>query len=1079
MKKPGQITAMISSTALDLPDHRKAAFEACLKAGFFPIGMEQLPPRDATGVKVSLEMVDQADVYIGIYAWRYGWVPDFENPDKVSITEMEFNRALERKEAGKLQEILVLVMDDDHPIRAQDKEDGKDAQRKLKKFKQRAMGKRVAPKFVSVEDLNSKLVHALGELKQRINLPNEPITVEVTPEPAGREKSIPKPPAFYASPDYIGRTNFIGRKAQLQTLSDWAQPADKTSVLLFEAIGGNGKSMLTWEWTTKHAEKAREGHEPWAGRFWYSFYEKGAIMRDFCQHALAYMTQQPLEAFEKKSTPEMRVMLMAELHRKPWLLILDGLERVLVAYHRIDAAEVRDEDLNRPTDKILNRDPCDAIRVEDTDLLRALAAAAPSKILISSRLIPRALLNPAGLPLPGVRPLVLPGLDEADAEELLRSCGVQGSSADICYYLTNYCGNHPLVIGVLAGLINSPGPHRGNFDAWAADPAYGAKLNLASLDLIQSRNHILHAALDALEPASRQLLSTLALLSGAVDYPTVAAFNPHMPPEPEEVNEPRKPEDDHWWKRRNDEGKARLREQYKAALAERKAYEQALQEWRDSDAIREAPKKLTATMADLEHRGLLQYDPREKRYDLHPVVRGVAAGSLKDEDKERYGQKVVDHFNSQPHSPYEQAKTMEDVESGLQVVHTLLKLGHHQQAADAYMGDLSRSLLFNLEAHVEVLSLLRPFFPAGWGQLPQDVNSTTASYLANDAAAALSWGGDYKNAIRAFAGALRADLERQDWRNTRTDLSNISAALSAQNQLAPTLRVSTLALDLASASEDEQAIFMSRLYHFVHQQVLGQWPEAEATWHLLDPMGRNWGRNVYRQGDAESCFAWSQFRQGRLQEEYLTTAAALAEQDHNRQTLRDFHRLCGDWRLEQGEWALAAASFTQAVTMAREVRLVDAESETRLAMAKTHLGQLSGDEARSEAQRLAGLRDPAHRYLALLWQAIAEAENVARASRPCSSAVDAAGGTPVLRDLDQAKQHALAAYTWAWADGEPYVHRYELTKTTELLYELGVPIPELPPYDKAKDVPFPWEADVRAAIEKLKAEKAAEAAKMK
>jgi len=32
-------------------------------------------------------------------------------------------------------------------------------------------------------------------------------------------------------------------------------------------------------------------------------------------------------------------------------------------------------------------------------------------------------------------------------------------------------------------------------------------------------------------------------------------------------------------------------------------------------------------------------------------------------------------------------------------------------------------------------------------------------------------------------------------------------------------------------------------------------------------------------------------------------------------------------------------------------------------------------------------------------------------------------------------------------------------------------VPVLPPYDPAKDEPFPWEADVRAAIEKLKAEK--------
>jgi hypothetical protein len=38
---------------------------------------------------------------------------------------------------------------------------------------------------------------------------------------------------------------------------------------------------------------------------------------------------------------------------------------------------------------------------------------------------------------------------------------------------------------------------------------------------------------------------------------------------------------------------------------------------------------------------------------------------------------------------------------------------------------------------------------------------------------------------------------------------------------------------------------------------------------------------------------------------------------------------------------------------------------------------------------------------------------------------------------------------------------------------MNVPVPVLPPYDPAKDEPFPWEADVRAAIEKLKAGKEA------
>ena len=796
---------------------------------------------------------------------------------------------------------------------------------------------------------------------------------------------IPTPPAFYAEPDYIGSHRFVGRESQLQELGDWAKPADPTNLLLFEAIGGNGKSMLTWEWTTEHATQVRAD---WAGRFWYSFYERGAIMAEFCQRALAYMTGQPLKELRKKKTAELTEPLLAQLHAKPWLLILDGLERVLVAYHRIDAAEMPDEDANSPTDKIVDRNPCDAIRDEDNDLLRALAAAAPSKILVSSRLTPRVLLNPSGQPITGAKRITLPGLRPSDAERLLRSCGIEGDSAAIQSYLATNCDNHPLVIGILGGLIHNYLPARGNFDVWAADGEGGARLDLARLDLIQRRNHILRAALDALPPVSRQLFSTLALLSESVDYETLSAFNPHEPPD---------------------------------------------------------TNKLAETVTDLEQRGLLQYDDRTRRHDLHPVVRGVAAGGMNTAEKERYGQRVVDHFSSRPHNPYEHAETLEDLRPGLNVVRTLLKLGHFQQAADAYQDDLATALLFNVEAYAEILSLLRPLFPGGWGELPQGVEVSDGAFLAKSVGNVFLLCDESKEALTAYVAALRSQLEIDNLRSTNALLQNISLTLANGNVLAKAVRTNALSLDLAAVLGNQSDLFKNRLVLFSQQSRLGQRAHAEAAWQLLDPMGRNWARGAYFPGDAEWDYAQFQYWNGTLQEEHVATVERLAAEGKNRTSIRYLHGLRGVWRLEQSEWALAAASFSEAVRMARERSIPDAESETGLALAKHHLGQLA--EPQREAERLAQLRKPAHRLLAQLWFA--------------------------LDDPAQAKHHALAAYTWAWADGEPYVNRYELTKTTELLQQMNVPIPNLPPYDPAKDEPFPWEADVRAAIEKLRAEKEA------
>src|ERR1039457_3411358 len=109
---PDQKRVMISSTARDLPEHRKAAMDACLRQGFFPVMMEHLPASDDDAICESMRMVDEAEIYLGILAFRYGYVP---KSHAISVTEMEYNRAGERGIPR-----LMFVTDKDHPIRIED-----------------------------------------------------------------------------------------------------------------------------------------------------------------------------------------------------------------------------------------------------------------------------------------------------------------------------------------------------------------------------------------------------------------------------------------------------------------------------------------------------------------------------------------------------------------------------------------------------------------------------------------------------------------------------------------------------------------------------------------------------------------------------------------------------------------------------------------------------------------------------------------------------------------------------------------------------------------------------------------------
>src|SRR6202171_1103581 len=119
---------MISSTARDLPNHRDQVMEACLRQSMFPKMMNFLPANDDTAITASLAMVDEADLYVGVFALRYGYIPSGHS---ISITEMEYDRAVQRGIPR-----LIFLMHDDHPVKAADVETG-DGATLLKKLKDR------------------------------------------------------------------------------------------------------------------------------------------------------------------------------------------------------------------------------------------------------------------------------------------------------------------------------------------------------------------------------------------------------------------------------------------------------------------------------------------------------------------------------------------------------------------------------------------------------------------------------------------------------------------------------------------------------------------------------------------------------------------------------------------------------------------------------------------------------------------------------------------------------------------------------------------------------------------------------
>jgi formylglycine-generating enzyme required for sulfatase activity len=88
-------TIYLSSTYEDLQEHRRVVFEVLRKSGYTVKAMEDYVASDERPVDKCLKDIEIADVYVGIFAFRYGYIPpaSHNNPDGLSVTELEFRHA--------------------------------------------------------------------------------------------------------------------------------------------------------------------------------------------------------------------------------------------------------------------------------------------------------------------------------------------------------------------------------------------------------------------------------------------------------------------------------------------------------------------------------------------------------------------------------------------------------------------------------------------------------------------------------------------------------------------------------------------------------------------------------------------------------------------------------------------------------------------------------------------------------------------------------------------------------------------------------------------------------------------------
>src|SRR6266568_3878962 len=671
---------MISSTAIDLPDHRDLVKDACERQGMFPVMMEHLPASSADAIQGSMKMVNEVDAYLGAFAYRYGFIPEGHS---ISITEMEYNRAVERDIPR-----LIFIMDKAHPIHIDDVETGEGAT-KLKAFKDLLTSRNIVNFFVSPEDLRYKVIDSLSKLRQ----PNLTAFHYVS--------DIPAPPEPYiAHPYTLLQTNLVGRQGELNLLTDWVtKPSSdlyQARILSVVAIGGMGKSALTWKWFN---DIAPHEMKPLAGRLWWSFYESDATFENFVIRALAYVSNRPRAEIQKIPPLEREEQLLSILDREPFLLVLDGLERILIAYARMDAARLSDDGLDQRTANFV----AGAFGLPDSaaqsfigqhrlrktaDLrtgafLRKLAATRSSRILVSTRLYPADLQMETGNERFGCGAIFLHGLSDDDALNLLRAFGISGSRETLLPVFHTF-DSHPLLIQALAGEVSHDRRTPGDFDGWRKNHP---DFNPFNLPLVQVKSHVLEFALRGLDETTLKVLHIIAAFRMPAAYDTLVALL---------VGE---------------------------------------------DKPCHSENKLIIILTDLEDRGLLGWDRRANRYDLHPIVRGVTWSGLGNQDKQGIYKILNAHFDSLPmidRDHWQEVNSLEDLTSAIELYNTLIGLGRFDDAYTLFYERLSHATLYTLGAIRQRAELLEMLFPDGLDQLPRLSSPNDQGYVLNNLALCLT-----------------------------------------------------------------------------------------------------------------------------------------------------------------------------------------------------------------------------------------------------------------------------------------------------------------------------------------------------
>ncbi len=455
----------VSSTYLDLKEYRDKVNEVIEYSGNQFVGMEVFQSHTHEPVKFCPEKVEDCDALVLIVAYRYGNIPDGQT---ISITQLEYEHALRNKIP-----VRIYLTDPEHPWPPKLIDENRET---IDRFRNLLSKKHTRSYFTTAESLYEKLENDIKEFPIR---------------------------PYIAHP-YALQENFTGRKKEREMLTDWLkrEPHPMLSVV---AIGGMGKTALAWYWLMEDIAGSDEQPKK---ILWWSFYDQESSFEKFLKKAIEYYPDGEIDWNKLASTRDKMEFLYKILSENRYLLVLDGVERVLRAYYNLGSPYQGDE-----IKEDERGDFRSCIEPNCGMFFQWLASGYPrTKTLLTSRLYPKDLDC-----LDGCLQKDLEQMDKEDAVEFFYRQGVKGTRAEI-EIACESVGYLPLSLRLLSGMI-------------ACDPKNPRDINeWMKYDLIpelkgKEGHNILELAYNSLDKKKQEFISKLSAFRNPMDWEAIVIFN--------------------------------------------------------------------------------------------------------------------------------------------------------------------------------------------------------------------------------------------------------------------------------------------------------------------------------------------------------------------------------------------------------------------------------------------------------------------------------------------------------------------------------------------------------------------------